>query len=80
MSSKTGTIFHCPKSDFLGDSGQIEWEVYEKVDLMGQEYKGIHQGSYFTLCMLLYNRITQTSLYLRFGSGGIMHGLPADAR
>ena len=47
MSSKNGTIFHCPKSDLLGDSGRVEWEVYEKVDLTEIEYKGIRQGKNF---------------------------------
>ena len=80
MSSKNGTIFHCPKSDLLGDSGRVEWEVYEKVDLTEIEYKGIRQGSFFISYMLSYNIITQPSHYVRFGSGGIMHGVPVDAR
>ena len=45
MSAKEGTLFHCPKSDLLGDSGRVEWEVYEKVDLTEHEYQGIRQGS-----------------------------------
>ena len=80
MSSKTGTLFHCPNSDLLGDSGRVEWEVYEKVDLTEQEYRGIRQGPYLSSCVLAFNKHTQTSHYFRFGSGGIMHGVPADAR
>ena len=80
MSSKTGTLFHCPHSDLLGDSGRVEWEVYEKVDLTEQEYRGIRQGPYLSSCVLAFNKHTQTSHYFRFGSGGIMHGVPADAR
>ena len=80
MSSKTGTLFHCPNSDLLGDSGRVEWEVYEKVDLTEQEYRGIRQGPYFISCVLAFNKHTETSHYFRFGSGGIMHGVPADAR
>ena len=45
MSAKEGTLFHCPKSDLLGDSGRVEWEVYEKVDLTEHKYQGIRQGS-----------------------------------
>ena len=44
-------VFHCPKSDMLGDSGRVEWEVYEKVGLTEQEYRGIRQCSQFTVCM-----------------------------
>jgi len=80
MSSKNGTLFHCPHSDLLGDSGRVEWEVYEKVDLTEQEYRGIRQGPYLSSCVLAFNKHTQTSHYFRFGSGGIMHGVPADAR
>ena len=45
MSAKLGTLFHCPKSALLGDSGRVDWEVYEKVDLTEQEYRRVRQGS-----------------------------------
>ena len=51
MSAKEGMLFHCPNSDLLGDSGHVEWEVYEKVDLTEHEYQGIRQGSVLTLCV-----------------------------
>ena len=62
MSAKGGTLFHCPKSDLLGDSGRVEWEVYEKVDLTEHEYQGIRQGSELPLCVLFQDMLTHTSL------------------
>ena len=75
MSSKTGTLFHCPKSDLLGDSGRVEWEVYEKVDLIELEYKGIRQGSYFSSSMLSYNRFTQRSREFHYFQKGTVLNL-----
>ena len=49
MSAKTGTLLHSLKSDLLGDSGGVAWEVYEKIDLTEQENRGIHQDSYCTM-------------------------------
>ena len=64
MSAKEGTLFHCPKSDLLGDYGRVEWEVYvlEKVDLTEHEYQGIHQGAVLTMRVKFLHMFTCTFL------------------
>ena len=66
MSAKTGTLFHCPQSDMLGDSGRVDWEVYEKVDLTELDYRGIRQGNFHDMCTALQHFVLHS--FFRFES------------
>ena len=73
MSMKTGTLFHC----MLGDSGRVDWEVYERVDLTELEYRGIrHLLSQYVYGFVQF--VLHSFVYLPSCPGGIMHGHPAD--